>query len=99
MTQIQSVSPKSPMETAFLTVDPHGLDLQKAQNLARSKAREINPDAMLLAWYDARKETGYPDVECGSRDEPPWEVFAHARGGNLTIDINEGTYTFIYLKL
>ena len=87
------------METACLTVDFQGLNLQRAQDLARIKAREINPDAMLLAWYDARNDTGYPDVECGSRDAPPWEVFAQSRGGNLTIDINEGTYTFIYLKL
>jgi len=99
MTQIQPVSPSAPMETAFLSVDPQGLDLQKAQDLARLKARELNPDAMLLAWYDARSGIGYPDVECGSRDEPPWQVFARARGGNLTIDINDGAYTFIYLKL
>ncbi|MCJ7616395.1 MAG: AF1514 family protein [Desulfobacterales bacterium] len=26
-------------------------------------------------------------------------MFAEARGGNLTIDINDGEYTFIYLKL
>ncbi|MCG2831296.1 MAG: AF1514 family protein [Desulfobacteraceae bacterium] len=26
-------------------------------------------------------------------------MFAEARGGNLTIDINDGEYIFIYLKL
>ena len=41
----------------------------------------------------------YPGFECGSGDKPPWIVFAEARGGNLTIDINDGEYIFIYLKL
>jgi hypothetical protein len=87
------------MQTATLVVDSADLDLQAAQDLARQKAREINPDAMLLAWYDARTDTGYPNTECGDGSQPPWELFARSRGGNLTIDINDGIYTFIYLKL
>ena len=99
MTQIQSVSPPAVMETVHIETGPADLDLQTAQDLARRKAREINPQAMLLAWYDARRGQGYPDFECGSGDRPPWKIFADARGANLTIDINDGAYLFIYLKL
>lgn len=87
------------METVYIDADPAGLTLQGAQDLARHKAREINPQAMLLAWYDAPSGKGYPDFDCGQGDKRPWQVFADSRGGNLTIDINDGTYRFIFLKL
>ena len=99
MTEIQSRSAPLPMERASIQADSSALNLQTAQDLARQKARAINPDAMLLAWFDARTGRGYPDIQCGRTDKPPWEVFAESRGGNLTIDVNDGTYTFIYLML
>lgn len=98
MTQMPSTTDAKPMETVAITSDSAALDLQAAQDLARQTARDIDADAMLLAWFDARAGKGYPDVECGHADKPPWQVFADARGGNLTIDINNGDYTFIFLR-
>ena len=33
---------------------------------------------------------GYPNIECGKGDKPAWVVYAESRGGDLTIDINDG---------
>lgn len=82
-----------------MNIDDPDLDLPTASNLAREKARERNKDAMLLSWYCKKTETYSPKFECGYTTKPPWIVFAEARGGNLTIDINNGEFIFIYLKL
>ena len=85
-------------ETVKLQITDADLDFAKASAQAKRKAREINKDAMMLAWFNRRSGEGFPDYDCGANDKPPWQVFADARGGNLTIDVNDGEYIFIYLK-
>ncbi len=99
MVQIHSKSDEFPLEHIKLKIDDPDLDLAKAREMAKVKSRELNKDAMLLSWY-CRKTGDYsPKFECGYTNKPPWVIFAEARGGNLTIDINDGEYFFIYLKL
>lgn len=80
------------------TSDP-ALNFLKAKDLAKEKAGEYCNDPMLLSWHNGKTGEFYPRFECGSGGKPPWIIFAKSRGGNLTIDINDGEYTFIYLKL
>jgi hypothetical protein len=54
---------------------------------------------MLLSWYNGKTNESYPNLECGPGDKPAWIIYAESRGGDLTIDINEGQYVFIYLSL
>ena len=86
-------------ETIKLTIDDPGLDFNTARNRAKTRALEINRNAMQLAWYNGQTGQGFPDYDCGSKDRPPWQVFADARGANLTIDINDGTFIFMYLTM
>ena len=72
------------------------LDYHKARKVADKKAREFSEDPMLLAWYEARSGRFSPPVECCSEIRPGWIVYAESRGGNITIDINEEEYIFIY---
>jgi hypothetical protein len=51
---------------------------------------------MLLGWCDATSGRFSPNVTCCSEDKPAWIVYAETRGGNLTIDINDEKYVFIY---
>jgi len=88
-----------PVENIKLQVDDPALDFSKASALAKEKARERCKDPMLLSWHNGKTGEFYPKFECGSGGKPPWITFAEARGGNLTIDINDGEYTFIYIKL
>lgn len=82
-----------------IQVDDKNLDFIQAKDIAKQKAKTICADPMLLSWYQGKTGESYPKFECGSRDKPPWVVFAEARGGDLVIDINQGEFIFMYLSL
>jgi len=82
-----------------LEIGQPDLDFDSAKDAAKQKAREICADPMLLSWYQGQTGESYPNLECGPGDKPAWIVYAEARGGDLTIDINRGQYVFIYLSL
>ena len=75
------------------------LDFEAAKSIARQKAMEFCRDPMLLSWCNGQTGAYYPNLECGTGGRPAWIVFAESRGGDLTIDINDGQYIFIYLRL
>ena len=80
-------------------IDNPNLDFAEAKDIAKQKAKEICADPMLLSWYQGKTGESYPNLECGPGDKPAWIVYAESRGGDLTIDINEGQYVFIYLSI
>lgn len=86
-------------EHVKLTVQEPDLDFVRAKEIATREARKRAPNAMLLSWNDRKRGAFYPKFECGSRQRPAWIVFAESRGGNLTVDINDEEYTFIYLMM
>jgi len=81
-----------------LKSDQADLDFEAAKDLAKQKAKESCEDPMMLSWYQGITGESYPNMECGPGDKPAWIVFAESRGGDLTIDINDGQYVFIYLS-
>jgi hypothetical protein len=82
-----------------LKIDNPDLEFSEAKDVARQKAKEICDDPMLLSWYQSKTGESYPNLECGPGDRPAWIVYAESRGGDLTIDINEDQFVFIYLSL
>ena len=82
-----------------LKVDNPSLDFAEAKDFAKQKAKETCADPMLLSWYQGKTGESYPNLECGPGDKPAWIVYAQSRGGDLTININEGQYVFIYLSV
>jgi hypothetical protein len=82
-----------------LKIDNPELDFVEAKEIAKHRAKEISADPMLLSWFQGKTGESYPNLECGPGDKPAWIVFAESRGGDLTIDINEGQYVFIYLLI
>jgi hypothetical protein len=99
MVQIRTGINGSAKEEIRLRVAEGGLDFAAAKDLAKRKAREICAQAMLLSWNNGETGECYPTVECGSSGRPAWLVYADARGADLTVDINDGQYTFMFLKL
>jgi hypothetical protein len=73
-----------------------GAGLSQARETALEEARKRMTDPMLLGWYDSRTGAFSPQVECCSEEKPGWVVYAETRGGNLTVDVNEGAYYFIF---
>ena len=82
-----------------LKTDNPELDFTEAKEIAKQKAKENSADPMLLSWFQGKTGESYPNLECGPGDKPAWIIFAESRGGDLTIDINEGQYVFIYLLI
>ena len=82
-----------------LKIDIPNLDFAEATDIAKQKAKETCADRMLLSWYQGKTSESYPNLECGPGDKPAWIVYAESRGADLTIDINEGQYVFIYLSI
>jgi len=99
MVQIRTGIDGGAKEEIRLRFAEAGLDFEKAKDLAKRKAREICAESMLLSWNNAGTGEYYPTFECGSSGRPAWVVYADARGTDLTIDINDGQYTFMFLKL
>ena len=87
-----------PGEHIVLKSDKGDLDFEEARDLAKQRAKDSCEDPMLLSWYQGKTGESYPNMECGPGDKPAWIVFAESRGGDLTIDINEGQYVFIFLS-
>lgn len=71
-------------------------DFLEAKTIADEKAREMLPEPMLLAWFDRNTGKFSPDVICCDREKPSWLVYAESRGGNLTVDINDEDFVFVY---
>ncbi len=82
-----------------IAVDDPDLDFAAAKDIARQKAAALGADPMLLAWYQGQTGESYPNLECGRNDKPAWIVYAESRGADLTVDINDGQFVFIYLSL
>ena len=74
------------------------LDFARARAIAEARARQEDPEPMLLAWFDRSAGTFSPQVTCCSDDKPAWLVYAASRGGDLIIDINEEAYVFVYRR-
>ena len=82
-----------------IRIKKEGLDFASARLIADQKAMEMSSDPMLLGWYDSGTGRYSPNVECCSADKPGWIVYAETRGGDITIDINDEQYVFIYRDL
>ena len=81
-----------------ITGEERNLDFTAAKALAKEKARTLSTDPMLLSWYSGLTGEYHPTTECGRSDKPPWIVYAEARGGDLTIEVNGGEWIFVFLK-
>ena len=99
MVQIHTEPGQAARETIKLTLDNADLDFDTARTRAKAKALEINRNAMQLAWFNRQTGQGFPNYDCGPGDRPAWQVFADARGADLTIDVNDGTFIFRYLTM
>lgn len=80
----------------MVQVNDNPLDLTRAKAIADHKARELSSDPMLLAWFDRKMGKFSPDVICCGSDKPTWLVYAESRGADISVDINNEDYVFVY---
>jgi len=67
---------------------------EKASLAAKKAAAETCSDPMLLAWRDEAGDRYWPRYECGKGIEPPWIVWASARGADLTVCVGRRWYFY-----
>ncbi len=72
------------------------IDFNQARKLADDKATELLNVPMLLAWFDSREQKFSPNVVCCQEHKPAWLVYAETRGGELSVEINDLEYVFVY---
>lgn len=99
MTRIPSQPSDTSVEHINIHVDDPKLDFEKAKEIAKKTALGRTSMPMLLSWKNGIDGSFYPTFECGKNTQPAWVVFAKARGANLTVEINDGDYVFMFLKL
>jgi len=99
MAQIFAVAENQSKEFLSLTITDTDLDFVKAKNIAKKTAFEKCDHPMILSWKNGKTGESYPDYECGINKKPFWIRYAEGRGANLTIDINQGDYVFMVLKI
>lgn len=80
----------------MVRVDDNPLDMMAAKVIADHKARELSADPMLLAWFDRKTGKFSPDVTCCGSEKPTWLVYAESRGADISVDINNEDYVFMY---
>lgn len=87
---------KFPGET-FLEIEDPDLDFERAREAALRRVKKYDSDPMLVGWYDGKRGKQSPSEGCEDEEsEPGWVRYAKAHGGNLTVNINDGEYVFIY---
>ena len=72
------------------------LDFPKAQSLADKKVKSLCPDPTLVSWYNATTGESYPQGEAPQAGKPGWLNYAEACNCDMTVDINDEQYVFIY---
>lgn len=94
--------PKAPLKYQLINplkikTDHSDLDFMDAQSMADEKVKSLCPDPMLVSWYNATTGESHPNVECTSAGKPGWLNYAESRNCDMTVDINDEQFVFIYL--
>jgi hypothetical protein len=73
------------------------LTFEAAKRAAHERAKTYSSDPMLLSWFERKSGSYSPNgVECCTEGEPGWVAYARSRGADLTIDINDEDYIFMF---
>ena len=96
MTDCKYITKDMLSHPVMLRVNDVSLDYFSAKILADRKAKELSSDPMLMAWFDRNSGTFAPDSICCDRDKPSWLVYAESRGADISVDINDQDYVFVY---
>lgn len=68
-----------------------------ARRTAIERAKTYCADPMLLSWYDRQSGAFSPKgLECCREGKPSWVSYAEERGADLTIDINDEEFIFMF---
>jgi hypothetical protein len=80
-----------------IKTDRRDLDFLSAHSMAEKKVKSLCQEPTLISWYNATTGEYHPKTECGNAGNPGWLDYAESRNCDLTIDINDEQFVFVYL--
>ena len=72
------------------------MSFSETRKLADEKAGLTLVDPMLLAWMDGKTGRFSPNVVCCGTRKPSWLIYAETRGAELSVNVNNLSYVFVY---
>jgi hypothetical protein len=85
----------APLETIGVTIEGRALDFAAAQAVAMTLMQAGGKAAAPLAWFDRARSQAAPALpDVGER--PGWLEYARSHGGTHKVDINHGSYVFVF---
>ncbi len=85
-----------PAAVIHLMIDEDGCGLECAMETATRFVHKYGNEPRLLSWYDRKGQNHSLMDECCVDGQPSWIASAEARGANLTVDVNNEDYVFIF---
>ncbi len=80
-----------------IKTDQPSLDFDSAHSLAEEKVKSLCPAPTLISWYDANTGQCHPQSKASTAGKPGWLDYAQSRNCDVTVDINDEQYVFVYL--
>lgn len=84
------------MHTVDITIQGVPLDYATARAVVQQLAEKAAGRTMLVAWFDAKNNSGHPEVQECTGNKPGWLAYAESHGGNLGVNINGGEFVFVF---
>jgi hypothetical protein len=79
-----------------LKIDDDKLNFQMARQIADKRADKLCSNAVMLSWYNGTTGESHPQQKKRRAGCPGWISYAKKQGGDMTIDINNEQYVFVY---
>jgi hypothetical protein len=80
-----------------IKTEKQGLDFVTALSIADEKVKSLCPDPTLISWYNAKTGECHPNKKACRAGKPGWLNYAESCNCDMTVDINDEQYVFIYL--
>jgi hypothetical protein len=81
----------------FVQTGGEGVDYFSARKRAGIEAQKYLCEPMLMSWYGEKERSYFPhELSCCEEGNPSWVSYAHSRGGDTIIDVNDEEYVFIF---
>ena len=67
--------------------------------MAKAVSSTLQDEPMLVAWFDRERDRFFPNITCCDLGDgrASWEIYADSRGAQLRVNINDGSYVFLFL--
>ncbi len=85
-----------PSPVVHLQIEDPNCDFDCAFAAAYDRAEQYCNTPELLSWYDKNSQSHFPRGECCLEGEPSWVAFAEGNKAELTVNINDEEYVFIF---